>query len=172
MLLLWLTWQDWDCKPDWKFNIICWDTPWNNVGLFSFDHTFDPLQSLWWVQQDLREREMIWELFNILRHYEVHSLRGSFHVTDFKNFHIVPKDIRRHLEWWNVNHIHIWVFRCKDSTNLRVFPLQKFVHRNSFHLFNRKRVDMHFDTSSLLDCRPLLPEFFHHLLPYEQRFTG
>ena len=31
---------------------------------------------------------------------------------------------------------------------------------------------MNFDTSSLLDCRPLLPEFFHHLLPYEQRFTG
>lgn len=115
---------------------------------------------------------MIREFFNVLRHYEVHSLRGSFHVTDFKNLHIVSKDIRRHLERWNVNHIHIWVFRCKDPTDLCVFPLQKFVHRNSFHLLNRKRVDMNFDTSSLLDCRPLLPELFHHLLPYEQRFTG
>ena len=98
----------------------------------------------------------------------MNSFCSTIYIADLKNLRVVTEDVRGHLEWRNVDDINVWVFRSKDSTDLRVLSLQELVHRDTLCLFYRERVDMDLDALPGLYCRPLLSEFFHHLLPHEK----
>ena len=111
---------------------------------------------------------MIRELVDVFRHDEVHSLSTTVDIADFKNLRVIAQNIRGHLEWRNVDDVNVGVFGSEDATDLRIFSLQKFVHRDALRLFYRKRVDMDLDPLPSFDCSPLLSEFFHHLFPNEE----
>ena len=114
---------------------------------------------------------MVRESINVFWNQEVDSFKTAFHFSNLQNFHVIPHNVWCNLERWNIDYVNIWIFWCKYSAYLSIFFLQKLFHRNSFQLFNWKRVDMNFYSFALLNCLPLLFKFFHHFLPNKQRFV-
>ena len=42
---------------------------------------------------------MVWELLDIFRSHEMHSLISTLDIPYFKDFCVVAKHVRGHLEW-------------------------------------------------------------------------
>ncbi len=128
MLLLRLTRKDRNCKSDGQLDVILGHISWHYVGLFALYHALDSLQSLRGVQEDLSQREMVWESVDVFGNYEMHTFIATVNVSDLEDFCIVAKNIGGHLEGRNINDVDIWVFRSKNSADLSVFSLQELVH--------------------------------------------
>ena len=168
MLLLRLSWEDWNCKSDWQLDVVLRCVTWDDVRLLSFDHLFDSLESLWRVKEDLSQREMVWEFVDVFRNGKLHSFWTLLDVSDLQNLLIVANYIWCHLERRHIDDIDVRVLWGKNSADLSIFSLKEFVHRDSLGFFDWQRVDVDFDPFSGLDCRPFLPEFFHHFFPDKQ----
>ena len=111
---------------------------------------------------------MVRESFDVLRHNEMDSLVATLNITDLQDLGVVAEHIWSHLEWRNIDNVYIGVFGGENSTDLSIFALEEFVHRDSLGLFDRERVDMDLNAFAGLDGWPLLTELLHHLFPDEE----
>ena len=167
MLFRWLATQDWNCKADWKLNIVNWRSTRHDIGLFALNEVLYLLQSFGAVKEDLGETEMVREAMDVVGYNYMETALRTVYFSNFKNFHIVTKDIRCHLERRHVNNLDIGIFQGENSTQLCVFSLQELFHGDSLELLNWHRVNMYLHSSALFDRGPLLLEFVHHFFPYE-----
>ena len=60
----------------------------------------------------------------------------TVYFSNFKNLHVITKNIRCHLERRHVDNLDIGIFKGENSTQLCVFSLQELFHRDSLELLN------------------------------------
>lgn len=171
MLLRRLSTKDRDCKSYGQLDVIDRRSSWNNVSLLALDQVLYFLHSFRAVNQHLGKGKVMGESVDVVWDHDVKSTLRAIDLPDLKDLHVVAEDIRSHLEWSHVNNFDIRIFKTKDTAQLCIFSLQELLHRNSFQLFNRHRVDMNLNSSPSLDRWPFFFELIHHFLPYKQRFV-
>lgn len=109
------------------------------------------------------------ELVSVLRDYNIDPGIGVFNLPNFKYLHVVPCHIISQRKGTHIDHIHIRVLYCEQSRNLSIFPLQKLLHADAFHLAVADRVNVDLYPAPFFYLVPLDLEFFLHLSPEHQR---
>ena len=82
--------ENWNCQSDRKFDIINGRCTWNNKRLFPLNQVFHLLQSLWAINQNLSEREMMRESIHVIWNQNMKTALRVVNLPNFKNFHVIP----------------------------------------------------------------------------------
>ena len=69
-------------------------------------------------------------------HYMKSTLR-TIYLSNFKNFHVIAKNITRHLKRSYNYDFNLWIFETKYPTELGIFSLEELLHGDPLKLFNR-----------------------------------
>ena len=74
---------------------------------------------------------------DVVWYHDMKSTLWTIYFSDFKNFHVIAKNITCHLKRSYNYNFNLRIFETKNPTKLGIFSLEELLHGDPLKLLNR-----------------------------------